>query len=128
MENVNTAGDPITGKVVVVRVGGIIEVDGVRVGDPLGIKTSKLPAPGKQVTEFKGEATMRLPVGDRWLVEHHPFGAEDNQLLPWFMPKLLTRKQREAIRTHRLYRAPLPAKLVNAVRAADARVAGENVR
>lgn len=125
LDNVNTKGEPITGRVKVTRFfGGLVSVNGVSVTAPLGIKTTKLPKGSDKffAVEFTGEAATRLPLADRWLVEHHPFGAEDGAPLPWFQPELLTGREWEAVQRYRLARSPLPKKLAAAVRCVDATI------
>ena len=124
VDNVNANGDAITGKVKVTRyAGGLVSVGGVTVNGPLGLKTTKLPDPGRHTVEFSGKAARLLPLADRWRIESHPFGATDGVPLPWFQPERLSAREWKAVQDHRLFRDPLSKKLAAAVRRAAATMA-----
>ena len=118
-ENLDADGNPLSGRQrVTVAPSGVAEVNYRKVKTSIGLRIASLPDVGVRAV-FEGEATNELP-GDCREIACFPFGASDNEPLPWFLPEALTHRQRSRIEHYRLSRQPLPPDLAAAVRTLDA--------
>ena len=118
-ENLDADGNPLSGRQrVTVAPSGVAEVNYRKVKTPIGLRIASLPDVGVRAV-FDGEITNELP-SDYREIACFPFGASDDEPLPWFLPEALTHRQRNRIEHYRLSRQPLPPDLAAAVRTLDA--------
>lgn len=118
-ENLDADGNPRSGRQrVTVAPSGVAEVDYRKVKTPIGLRIASLPDVGVRAV-FEGEIANELP-SDCREVACFPFGASDDEPLPWFLPAALTHGQLNRIEHYRLSRQPLPPDLAAAVRTLDA--------
>lgn len=123
-DNLGFDGRKLSGDITIrAHPGGIVSAKGGQIAGSIGLWASTLPNPDR-IVEFSGRVADSPADATRWRIAWYPFGAEGGGSLPWYLPDLLSRRQRDDIEHHCLDMRPLPDKLAEVVRAAACQAAG----